>query len=122
MKTFVSLFAGAAAATMLVAAAPALAADGPSPEAVENATTAADHNAIADAYEAQAEDARARAQAHESMGTRYSKGAVYGKSPKKWRGPMASHCKRLTQSYNQVAEQYGEMAKAHREIAAQGGQ
>lgn len=120
MKTFVSVVVGAAMAAFLVGSAPALAADGPSGDAIENASTAADHKAIADSYEAQARDARARGQAHEKLGGRYGKGPAYRKSVG-GSGAMTKHCDSLTASYNRTADQYDQMAKAHREMAAEAG-
>ena len=64
MKSFRPRFVRVAIAVLLVSAGLALAADGPSPEAIQNAKTAADHNAIADAYDAQAKSLRAQAEEH----------------------------------------------------------
>lgn len=120
MKRLATVVASAAAAALLAGGVPALAADGPSGDAVENASTAADHNAIADSYEEQAKNARARAQAHHSMGTSYGKGPAYRLHPGR-KNAMTNHCKRLTDSYNQTADTYDQMAKAHREAAAEAG-
>jgi len=122
MKTITLAIIGAAAATLLFANAPALADNGPPLDAVENATTAADHEALANAYEIQAEDARARAAAHdEKMVARYDKGPAYRVGSHR-KGPMKKHCKRLTEAYNQAAEEFEQLAKEHREMASEAGQ
>ena len=120
MERLAIVVASAAAAALLAVGTPALAADGPTADAVENASTAADHNAIADSYQEQAKHARVRAQAHQSMGTSYGKGPAYRLHPGR-KNSMANHCKRLTDSYNQTADIYDQMANAHREAAADAG-
>jgi hypothetical protein len=90
------------------------------PKAVENAATAADHEAIAAYYEAEGKAAREKAALHRSMG------AVY----EKHRGPaskagatilnktMPPHCNELVTSNEAAAKEYEAMAAAHRETAS----
>jgi hypothetical protein len=90
------------------------------PKAVENAATAADHEAIAAYYDAEAKAAREKAALHRSMG------AVY----EKHRGPaskagatilyktMPPHCSELATSNEAAAKEYEAMAAAHRETAS----
>lgn len=115
MKSLRSVFACAVVAVTLLAAGLVVAADGPTPEAIENAKTAADHNAIAQAYDDQAKSLRAQAELHERMGTLYGSAASY----KGVVAGMVNHCNQLTTSFNKAADQAEAMAKMHRQLAAQ---
>ena len=88
---------------------------GPSPEAVESATTAADHEAIAAAYDGEAKELRAKANQHRQMARRYRKPASFKGS--QIGGAMEAHCKRLAASYDQAADAAEALAADHREMA-----
>lgn len=91
------------------------------PSAVENAKTAADHEAIAAYFESEAKEARAKAEKHRSMGANYNKHAAHG-GLKGVRTPlnrsMPPHCEKLAGTYNAAAQEYDAMAAAHREEAS----
>ena len=91
------------------------------PSAVENAKTAADHEAIAAYYEGEAKDVRAKASKHRSMGANYNKHAAHG-GGKGVRTPlnksMPPHCEKLAADYDAAAKEYDAMAAAHREEAS----
>lgn len=89
------------------------------PNAIENAETAADHEALAAYYEGEAKTARAMAERHRSMGERY-------RNPPKPAGlkgvrmrSMPQHCDRLAASYEAAAKEYEAMAAEHREAASE---
>jgi hypothetical protein len=102
----------------LVGSSPARALDSADlPKAIENAKTAADHEAIAAYFDERAKDARAAATRHREMG------AVYKKRPptslKSGGGhafhvQMGEHCDDLVKSYEQAAKDYEAMAASHR--------
>jgi len=90
------------------------------PAAIENAKTAADHEAIADYYDAAAKAARATAEEHRKMA------AAYGKKPKPGGSKglrssvyrtIGTHCEKLIASYETDAQEYEAMAASHREAA-----
>jgi hypothetical protein len=80
---------------------------------ISAAKTAADHEAIAAQYEREAAAARAEAAEHRKMAESYKKvgGAGIGKLH------LDAHCEKLAKSYDEVAQQDEELAKAHREMA-----
>jgi hypothetical protein len=81
---------------------------------IRSATTRADHEALAEQFEAHAKDLLARADEHERMGKRYEAlelGA--GKGPK-----FAGHCRRLADNLRAAAKEDQELAALHRELAA----
>jgi hypothetical protein len=91
------------------------------PSAIENAKTAADHEALAAYFEGEAKAARTRAERHRRMA------ALYGKYPKpsgtkatraSLSKTMPPHCDELVASYEAAAADYEAMAAAHREEAA----
>jgi hypothetical protein len=90
------------------------------PDAIENAKTAADHEAIAAYYDDEAKAARAEAERHRRMGAFYEEHPRPAGS-KGVRHPlhttMPPHCTRLVASYEAAAEEYEAMAEAHREEA-----
>ena len=90
------------------------------PEAIEKAETPADHEALAAYFEGEAKAARAAAERHRSMGERY-KHLHRPAGLKGVRAPlertMPRHCERLVANYEAAAEEYEEMAAAHREAA-----
>lgn len=86
------------------------------PKAIEGAKTSADHEAIAAYFDAQAKQARETAASHEQMGAVYKKRPPV--SPKggshAFHDSMGDHCDALVSKYEQAAEDYEEMAAAHR--------
>lgn len=92
---------------------------GPSPEAVENAKTPADHEAIAKSYDAEAKELREKATNHRQMARRYSQPASFKGSHAA--GAMEGHCKRLASSYDQAAESAAALAADHRDMAKEVG-
>jgi hypothetical protein len=88
------------------------------PNAIENAKTAADHEAIAEALEAQAKEARAAAKRHRQMSAAYKKHPPTSGS-KGVRSPlhqtMPPHCDKLVSDYEAAAAEYEAMAGAHRD-------
>jgi hypothetical protein len=91
------------------------------PNAIENAKTAADHEALAAYFEGEAKAARARAERHRRMA------ALYGKYPKasgtkgtrvSLSKSMPPHCDKLVASYEATAADYEAMAAVHREEAS----
>jgi hypothetical protein len=92
------------------------------PAAIENAKTAADHEAIAAHYEAQAKAARTEAERHRSMGAIYKKHSAHtaGKATRTALDKtMPPHCDELATSYEAAAKQYDAMAAAEREAASE---
>jgi hypothetical protein len=84
---------------------------------VAAARTAADHEAIASAYEAEATAADKMASDHEAMAKAYN-GAT---GMKGGRQAMVSHCNRLVDQYRAAATEYRGLAAAHRELAKTAG-
>ena len=120
MKSLKTRFALVAAVALVLTSLPALAADEPSPEAVENATTAADHNSIAEAYEAQAKEYRESAERHERLTRTYGKGPRFRKQNRAAiANAMSNHCERVSASFKAAAEQSDALAKSHRQMAAE---
>ena len=92
------------------------------PAAIENATTAADHEAIAAYYDAEAKAATATAERHRVMAD------AYKKTPKAPAGKgnrlaiyrtMPDHCGDLVKDYKAAAHEYEKMAAAHRKAASE---
>jgi outer membrane murein-binding lipoprotein Lpp len=114
------------ALTALVAAAIALAgcaAQGPSTPAgleqkIEQAVSRVDHEDIAAQYERQAELDAAAAKRHQGYAATYLKNRAPRSGPEAHLA-LAKHCEALAQTYRQASEQNLEMAKLHRELAAQ---
>jgi len=84
---------------------------------VAAARTAADHEAIAASYDAEAKAAEGKAADHESMAKAYT-GAS---GMKGGRQAMVSHCDRLVTEYRAAAKEYRAMAAEHREMAKTAG-
>jgi hypothetical protein len=114
------------ALTIPVAAAIALAgcaAKGPSLPAgleqkIEQAFSRGDHEDIASQYERQAELDAAASKRHQGYGATYRKNRPLRSGPNAQLA-LAEHCDRLAQTYRQASEQNVEMARLHRELAAQ---
>jgi hypothetical protein len=90
------------------------------PNAIENAKTPVDHEAIAAYYDAEAKAARTAAEQHRKMAAAYGKhpvpagakgtrSAIYKTMPK--------HCDQLVASYDAAAKEAEALAAAHREEA-----
>jgi 3-dehydroquinate dehydratase len=103
----------AAAALLFVAMSGVAAAD--TDERIESleslvislAETPEQHAAIVDFYLQNAEDARAAAKRHASMALSY-----HGKQ----RENLASHCRSIAKTYDQLAQQYEKLASSHRQM------
>jgi hypothetical protein len=80
---------------------------------IASARTPADHEAIAQAYEAEAAVAESTAQGHDKMAQTYR----IGGAPKGSSAAMASHCDRLATSYRTAATEYRALASEHRKLA-----
>ena len=87
------------------------------PKAVENAKTAADHEAIAAYFDEQAKEARGTAAMHRQMSGTYKKRpptSPKGGGSDTFGRQMGEHCDDLVNKYEQVAKDYEAMAAAHR--------
>lgn len=73
-----------------------------------SADTPAEHQALADHYEAKAKEARAAAESHRSMAKHYS-GSLKPTVAESQKG----HCQKLATSFDEQAKAFDEMAKAH---------
>lgn len=89
----------------------------PSPELIqriESARTRSDHESLAQYYDNEATQARAKADMHRRMSRAYQ-GTTYGVRG----GPsMTAHCAATIRSFEAVASGYEGLAKGHREAAA----
>lgn len=74
---------------------------------VETAQTAAEHQALAHHFRANAADARDEAALHEKMG----KGYMTGKATERMQ--MQRHCKKIADSFKAQAAEYDAMANLH---------
>ncbi|MCW5625164.1 MAG: hypothetical protein KIT73_10660 [Burkholderiales bacterium] len=116
-KTGVRSLLCAAALAAIVGQVGCATAQTPSPteKALASAKTKADHEAIAADYEKAAGTAKAEAQKHRNLAK------FYHSSPT-GRGDgshgMASHCENLAKLSDQAAAEYLDLAKAHKETAA----
>lgn len=87
-------------------------------QAVQDAKTSADHNALAKYYEDQASEMQKKAQEHKKRLEKYvKKSSHYGKLAKN----LQEHCKRLIINYEQAAVDNISMADAHRQMAEKAG-
>jgi hypothetical protein len=77
----------------------------------ETADTPAEHAALAGYYRGKADEARALARRHKSMGHAY----VGGKSAQKQH--FQNHCRKITEQQEKIAQEYDAMAKLHDEEA-----
>jgi hypothetical protein len=84
---------------------------------VENAKTAADHEAIAKIYDDEAVKARAKAEEHRKMGAQYTHFEAGGTKGQLAHFNMPKHCANLVKSYEDAAKEAEEMAAAHRGAA-----
>ena len=114
MKTAVSMLmiVGLLAAPVSTGVAAEVLPPGLTAEAIANARTPADHQAIGDAYAKEAEQLRAQAEAHRHMDSHYNEpGSLSAKLG------LQRHCRALVQSYESAAKDAEALAKAHREMA-----
>lgn len=85
-------------------------------QALENAKTAADHEALAKHYEEDAKSMKLKAQEHEKLLEIYETNThLYGRMGER----MQAHCKMLIRSYEDAAKANMEMAESHRSMAAE---
>jgi len=80
------------------------------------ARTAADHEAIAASYDAEAKAAEETAARHESMAKTYKSAGAMGTKGGS-RQAMISHCNRLVTQYRAAAQEYRSLATEHRAMA-----
>lgn len=82
------------------------------PEQIAAAKTPAEHEAIAVAFEQEAERLEAKAKEHEAMAEAYSK-----RGPTKSRSSsMHAHCAKLSKQYSEAAAENRALAKEHRSM------
>ena len=113
MTPFKSALAAAALATMLsvvaYAADPVV-----TPDQIAAASTPAQHEAIAAAYDQEAAQLEAKAKEHEKMAQAYSSG---GSKKGMESASMHAHCAKLAKQYADAAKENRELAKEHRAMA-----
>jgi len=78
-----------------------------------NAKTGADHETIAEYYQQEAHEARAKYEQHKASAAEYRRAL-------RW-GGWAEHCDRLAQDYKRAAEDASWLAAHHRKIADEAG-
>jgi hypothetical protein len=82
-------------------------------QAVENAKSKADHEALARHYEEAARDMQLKADEHKKLLSQYeAKGYLYGKQAL----DLQAHCRRLINAYEKAAEENLEMARLHQQL------
>jgi hypothetical protein len=79
---------------------------------IASAKTPADHQAIADYYQKQADAAAAKAAEHTKMAKEYKSGSFGAKTH------FHEHCETLARIYRSEAKEYAELADEHRRMAA----
>lgn len=83
-------------------------------QAVQNASTAADHEALAQHYEEAAKEMQAKVEEHKKLLAQYeAKGYLYGRQAIDFR----AHCYSLINAYEKAVEANLSMAKMHRQMA-----
>ncbi|MGZ4996264.1 MAG: hypothetical protein ACXV8J_00315 [Methylobacter sp.] len=81
--------------------------------AVQNATSKADHEALAEQYEEAAKEMQAKAEEHRKLLSQYeAKSYLYGRQAE----DLKAHCLRLIDVYEKAAQENLGMAKMHRQI------
>jgi len=82
-------------------------------QAVQDAKTKADHEALAEHYEAAAKDMQLKVDEHKKLLNNYeSRAYLYGKQAENLKG----HCRRLINIYESAVEANMSMAKMHRQL------
>ena len=85
-------------------------------QAVQSAKTRGDHESLAKHYEDAAKQMQLKADEHKKLLAQYqAKKGLYGKQAQS----LISHCQGLIRIYEQAATENMEMAKSHRELAAE---
>lgn len=85
-------------------------------QAIEDAKTAADHEALAKHFEEVAKRMQLKAQKHEKLLEKYeTKAHIYGRLGDR----LQEHSKILIRSYQDAAQANMEMAQSHRSMAAE---
>lgn len=113
MKRFMAMISAGAVAVLLsggvMAAEPVV-----TPAQIAAATTPADHEAIAAAFDKEAASLEAKAREHEQMAKTYSStGTKKGMDS----ASMHAHCAKLARKYGEAAAESRELAKLHRAMA-----
>jgi hypothetical protein len=103
--------AGASESPAATAGAPA--------QAAPTSMSSAEHAAAADAYDAEAKEAREKASTHALMARRYRNAAAPPKGIAVPFTPMANHCQKLADSYAAAASEATTLANLHREAGKQ---
>jgi hypothetical protein len=88
------------------------------PAAIENARTRADHKALAERYEQEAEALRQKEEQHRKILAAYEKSGGYEAT----KGGMIQHCNYLIRKYHELVEENLAMAKMHRQAMAEASQ
>lgn len=86
----------------------------PMEQAIEEANTRADHEALADHYQQEADALMEKAETHEKMAEKYAK-TDYPKLGMEGEGER--HCRSLARKYREAAEENLALAKMHRQLA-----
>ena len=82
-------------------------------QAVQNAETKADHQALAEHYEEAAKEMQLKVDEHKKLLDQYeSKSYLYGRQAE----DLKAHCLRLIEVYEKAAEENLSMAKLHRQM------
>jgi len=117
---FKVLAAGLVLAALALLVPPAAsAADEPTLEQIDAATTAADHEALAAEYDALAAEAKRLAVVHQKRADHYAaRPAFKGRRASRGTETSAGHCAALAKTYSEAAAQYAALAAEHREMAA----
>lgn len=115
MKRFVMMVSAGVAAMMLSGSVLAAGPDAVTPAQIAAAKTAADHEAIAKAYDDEANRLEAMAKEHEQMAQSYRAMTTGSKGADP--AAMAAHCTKLVKEYQAAAKQNKDLAAAHRQMA-----
>jgi endonuclease III len=82
-------------------------------QAVQNAETKADHEALAQHYEEVAKEMQLKVEEYKKLLSQYeSKSYLYGRQAE----DLKAHCRRLIEVYEKAAEANLSMAKLHRQL------
>ncbi len=85
-------------------------------EQIRNARTSSDHEALAQYFQAQADDAKAKAARHRQLAETYRVSPTY----RTGRG-LAAHCESIARSYEDLEKEQLAMADLHKRLAAEAG-
>lgn len=82
--------------------------------AVQNATTKADHEALAQHYEEAAKESQLKVEEHKKLLEQYrSHSYLYGRKAQ----DLIAHCQRLVNDFEKIVASNQKMAEMHRELA-----